>query len=383
MTYILSEKVYPYSDKEVQPAINRLLRTREFKLILSYLFPDEDKKLILKTLKSIHSTDDFQKKITSRAVEFIIDRSTDGYTTSGIEHLNKKEKFLFIANHRDIVLDSGMLNYTLFRNGYDTTQIAIGDNLVQNQVLADLFSLNKSFVVKRNVPISHLLEYTLELSTYIRKTITGNKSSIWLAQRQGRAKDGNDLTHGGVIKMLSISDEDLDFVSNFSSLNIVPVSISYEYDPTDSMKLPQLLAERENRKYIKRKREDVKAIIIGITGFKGKVHLSLGEKITREELEPIGKIKLKKERLKELANLIDRQIIKNYKLWSTNYMAYDLLNKSKRFSDKYSAYEFDTFKKLIRAKISHHTGKTSLLRELLLVQYANPVKNKLLLGFEE
>lgn len=382
MSQLFSSDIRPYMDEEIQPSITRLLKTREFNLTMQYLFPDKDKKEIREVLKTIKSTNDFQSKITSKAAEFIINRSTDGYTVTGRENISKKEKFLFISNHRDIVLDSGLLNFALFQSGIETTQLAIGDNLVQTKMLAELFSLNKSFTVKRNVPISQLLEYTLELSSYIRQTITSGKSSIWLAQRQGRAKDGNDLTQGGIVKMLSISDEDYDFMTNFSALNIVPVSISYEYDPTDSMKIPELMAALEGKKYIKRKKEDIKAMISGISGFKGNVHLAIGNKITSEQLKPISKIPKKNDRLKELASLIDHQIIYNYKLWNTNYMAYDLLNKTNQFKDKYSKYELDTFKKLVRAKISHHIGKSNVLKNLILVQYANPIKNKLNLGYE-
>ena len=382
MTQLFSSDIRPYKDEEVQPSIKRLLKTREFNLTMQYLFPDKDKKDIHKVLKTIKSTNDFQSKITSKAVEFIINRSTDGYTVSGCENISNKEKYIFISNHRDIVLDSGLLNYALFQSGIETTQLAIGDNLVQNKMLADLFSLNKSFAVKRNVPISQLLEYTLELSSYIRQLITNEESSVWLAQRQGRAKDGNDLTQGGIIKMLSISDEDLDFMTNFSALNIVPVAISYEYDPTDSMKIPQLMANMEGKTYTKKKKEDLKAMISGISGFKGNVHLAVGNKITHNQLKPISNIPKKNERLKELASLIDQQIIFNYKLWNTNYMAFDLLNKTNQFKDKYSKYELDTFKKLVRAKISHHIGKSSVLRNLILVQYANPIKNKLNLGYK-
>jgi len=382
MSQNLSFKITPFKDEEIQPAIARLLKTREFNLTMQYLFPDKDKKDIRKELRTIDSTNTFQEKITSKAAEFIINRSTDGFTISGTENIDNKEKYLYISNHRDIVLDSGLLNYAMYRHNIETTQLAIGENLVQNQMLADLFSLNKSFSVKRNVPISQLLDYTLELSQYIRQTITSGDSSIWLAQRQGRAQDGNDLTQGGIVKMLSISDDDLDFMSNFSALNIVPVSISYEYDPTDSMKIPKLFADLKGKPYLKKKKEDLKAMVSGISGFKGHVHLAIGKKITKDKLKPISKIQKKNERLKELASLIDQQIIFNYKLWSTNYMAYDLLNKTNQFSDRYSKYEMDTFKKLVRAKISQHIGKANVLRDLILVQYANPIKNKLNLGYE-
>jgi hypothetical protein len=231
------------------------------------------------------------------------------------------------------------------------------------------------------VPISKLLDYTLELSSYIRNTIMSEKSSIWLAQRQGRAKDGNDQTQGGVLKMLSISDENYNFLENFSALNMVPVSISYEYDPTDSMKIPQLLAESEGRTYNKRPNEDVKAMIAGISGFKGRVHLAIGKVIMPKDLEPISKLKKKNERLKELANLIDKQIIDSYKLWSTNYMAYDLLFKTNRFNEKYSNFEMNIFNRLMQAKISPLTGKTKKLQHLYLLQYANPIINKIDLSY--
>lgn len=380
MTHPFSSSIKPLKDEEIQPAINRLLLTREFNLTLHYLFPEKSKKEIRSELKSIRSTEEFQKKITSKAAEFIIRRSTDGYTSSGIERLNKNEKYLFISNHRDIVLDSGLLNYSLYQQNIETTQLAIGDNLVQNRMLADLFSLNKSFSVKRNVPISQLLDYSLELSCYIRNAISSGESSVWLAQRQGRAIDGNDRTHGGVVKMLSISNEDLGFVEKFGDLNIVPVSISYEYDPTDSLKLPRLLAEHQGKEYLKKKKEDIKTMIAGISEFKGHVHLSIGEKITKKDLIPLAKLPKKNERLKELTAIIDRQIILNYKLWSTNYMAYDMLFKSKRFKTHYTTYEFDTFHKLVRAKISAHIGKSSVLKELILLQYANPIINKLALN---
>ena len=381
MSLTFTNEIRPLKDEEVQPAILRLLETREFAMVIRYIFPDIDKEKLTKQLKSIKTTDQFHREITAAAAKFIIERSTDGYTVSGIKNLEKSKRYLFICNHRDIVLDSGLLNFSLNENGIETTQLVIGDNLIVNQMLADLFALTKSFTVKRNVPISKLLDYTLELSSYIRNTIMSEKSSIWLAQRQGRAKDGNDQTQGGVLKMLSISDENYNFLENFSALNMVPVSISYEYDPTDSMKIPQLLAESEGRTYNKRPNEDVKAMIAGISGFKGRVHLAIGKVIMPKDLEPISKLKKKNERLKELANLIDKQIIDSYKLWSTNYMAYDLLFKTNRFNEKYSNFEMNIFNRLMQAKISPLTGKTKKLQHLYLLQYANPIINKIDLSY--
>lgn len=380
MPLTFSTDILPLKNEEIQPAITFLLKTREFNSTLGYLFPDMDRKLLISKLKSIKSTFEFQSMVTAKAVDFIIERSMDECTVSGLENISKKNKHLYIANHRDIVLDSGIFNYHIEKVGFETTEMAIGDNLVTSKWLALLFALNKSFTVKRSVPLSQVLEYSLDLSRYIREAITLNRTSVWLAQREGRAKDGNDATQGGLLKMLSISDEDLNFMNNFGALNIIPLSISYEYDPTDSMKIPQLLAFEEGKKYLKKKSEDLESIIKGISGYKGNVHLSIGKMISKEELLPISKIQRKNERLRELGQLIDEQIIKNYRLWGTNFIAYDLINNTDRFKHKYTPLEKKQFMSYMRKQISPLIGKTKDLTRLFLQQYSNPVNNKLLLG---
>lgn len=375
-----STEILPLKNEEIQPAITYLLKTREFNTTLGYLFPDMERKSVIEMLKSIKSSDEFQNIVTAKAMQFIIKRSMDECTVSGLENISKSKKHLFIANHRDIVLDSGIFNYHIEKEGFTTTEMAIGDNLVTSKWLGLLFAMNKSFTVKRSVPLSQVLEYSLDLSRYIREAITLKRSSIWLAQREGRAKDGNDATQGGLLKMLSISDEDLNFMDNFGALNIVPLSISYEYDPTDSLKIPQLLAKEEGLKYVKKKNEDLDSIIAGILGYKGNVHLSIGKMISKTQLKPISLIKRKNERLRELGQLIDEQIILNYKLWPTNYIAYDLINNSTRFESEYTSLEKKEFQKYMRKQISPLIGKTKALSRLFLQQYANPVNNKLLLG---
>lgn len=382
MPQSFSTDILPLKNEEVQPAINFLLKTKEFNTTLRYLFPEMDRKEVLKMLHSISSSIEFQQTVTAKAVDFIIERSMDASTVSGIENISKENKHLFISNHRDIVLDSGLFNYHINKEGFETTELAIGDNLVTSKWLGCLFGLNKSFTVKRSVPLSQVLEYSLDLSRYIREAITLNRTSIWLAQREGRAKDGNDATQGGLLKMLSISDEDLNFMNNFYALNIVPLSISYEYDPTDSLKTSQLLMIEQGEKYVKKKNEDLESIIAGVLGFKGNVHLFIGKMISKEQLEPISTIKRKNERLKALGILIDEQIILNYKLWGTNFIAYDLINNTDRFKSKYKAIEKKEFVSYMRKQISPLTGKTEDLMRLFLQQYSNPVNNQLLLGKE-
>lgn len=382
MPQSFSTDILPLTNEEIQPALTYLLKTREFNSTLGYLFPDMDRKQVIDMLRNIKSSNEFQNTVTAKAVDFIVERSMDECTVSGLENISKSKKHLFIANHRDIVLDSGIFNYHIEKEGFETTEMAIGDNLVTSKWLALLFAMNKSFTVKRSVPLSQVLEYSLDLSRYIREAITLNRTSVWLAQREGRAKDGNDATQGGLLKMLSISDEDLNFMDNFGALNIIPLSISYEYDPTDSMKIPQLLALEEGRKYLKNKNEDLDSIIKGISGYKGNVHLSIGKMISKEELLPISKIKRKNERLRELGNLIDEQIIKNYRLWGTNFIAYDIINNTEKFKDKYSPLEKKEFVSYMRKQISPLIGKTKDLNRLFLQQYSNPVNNKLLLGEE-
>jgi len=382
MPQSFSTDILPLKNEETQTAIEYLLKTKEFNATLGYLFPDMNRKQVTTMLSKIRSLDEFQSKVTVEAFKFIIKRSMDKFNVTGLENINKDRKYLFIANHRDIVLDSGLFNYHLHEVGIGTTEMAIGDNLVTSKWLAYLFSLNKSFTVKRSVPLSQVLEYSLELSRYIREAITLNRTSVWLAQREGRAKDGNDATQGGLLKMLSISDEDLSFMENFGALNIVPLSISYEYDPTDSMKIPQLYAKEQGEKYFKKKNEDLTSIIAGILGYKGNVHLSIGKMISKKQLEPIALIKRKNERLKELGQLIDEQIILNYKLWGTNFIAYDLINNTDRFKHKYKAIEKKEFVSYMRKQISPLIGKTKDLNRLFLQQYSNPVNNQLLLGKE-
>ncbi len=380
MPLSFSTDILPLKKEEVKPAIEFLLKTKEFNSTLGYLFPDMDRKQVLALLKSIQSTDEFQSKVTAEAIQFIIERSMEAFTVEGIENVKKSIKHLYIGNHRDIVLDSGLFNYYLHKEGNKTTEMAIGDNLVTSKWLANLFALNKSFTVKRSVPLNQVLEYSLELSRYIREAITLNRSSVWLAQRGGRAKDGNDATQGGLLKMLSISDEDLAFMNNFGALNIIPLSISYEYDPTDSMKIPQLYAREQGEKYVKKKTEDLNSIIAGILGFKGNVHLCIGKMISKKQLEPIAEIKRKNERLKALGQLIDEQIVLNYKLWATNFIAYDLINNTDKFKGKYTAVEKKEFAHYMRKQISPLIGKTKELNRLFLQQYSNPVNNQLLLG---
>lgn len=382
MPLSFSTDILPLKNGEVQLAIESLLKTKEFNATLGYLFPDMDREQIIDLLKGINSTDEFQSKVTVEAFKFIIERSMDAFNVSGINNIGTNMNYLYIANHRDIVLDSGLFNYNLHKEGFKTTEMAIGDNLVTSKWLADLFALNKSFTVKRSVPLSQVLEYSLELSRYIREAITLNRTSVWLAQREGRAKDGNDATQGGLLKMLSISDEDLVFMENFGALNIVPLSISYEYDPTDFMKIPQLYAQEQGKTYVKKKNEDLKSIIAGILGFKGNVHLSIGKMINKKQLEPISLIKRKNERLKALGQLIDEQIILNYKLWGTNFIAYDLINNTDKFKHKYKAIEKKEFVSYMRKQISPVIGKTKDLNRLFLQQYSNPVNNQLLLGKE-
>jgi len=382
MPQSFSSDILPLKNEEIQPAIDYLLKTKEFNSTLGYLFPDIERKKVVEMLKSIKSSDEFQTRITAKAVDFIIERSMDECTISGIENIKKNNFYLFISNHRDIVLDSGIFNYHIKKEGFNTTEMAIGDNLVTSKWLALIFALNKSFTVKRSVPLSLVLEYSLDLSRYIREAITLKRSSVWLAQREGRAKDGNDATQGGLLKMLSISDEDLNFMDNFGALNIVPLSISYEFDPTDNLKIPQLLAIEQGTKYIKKKNEDIKSIITGISGYKGNVHLSIGKMISKEQLEPISRIQRKNDRLKELAQLIDEQIILNYKLWPSNFIAYDLINNSNRFTDHYTPLEKKQFKIYMKKQISPLIGKTKILTRLFLQQYSNPVNNQLLLGKE-
>jgi glycerol-3-phosphate O-acyltransferase len=367
------DTIRPYYDAEVNEAIHSALNHPMMKAIMNFTFPELDDEIWKEQLKRTHSIRDFQCNFIYNSVQNVLEKSSEGLTTSGFEKLEPNTSYLFISNHRDIILDTSLLNVALFDHGLVMTASAIGDNLVKKSFLKTLSKLNRNFLVQRGLPPRELLESSKLMSEYIGQLLLRENRSVWIAQREGRTKDGNDATHSGVLKMLAMGSDESNLMDYFKKIKIVPVSISYEYDPTDALKMPQLIAEANDEIYIKEKNEDFVTLLSGIIGQKKRIHIHVGD-ILDKELDKIGKdFDNTNKQVQALAQTIDDSILQSYKLWPTNYIAYDLLNKSTTYSHFYTENEKSLFERRLEMKIDQNNP---LMVESFLAMYANPVVNK-------
>lgn len=367
------DKIRPFYDSEVNEALCKVADHPMMKAMMSFTFPDADEKDWIEQLKRTHSIRDFQCNFIYHAVMKVVEKSSDGLTTSGFEKLEKHTPYLFISNHRDIILDTSLLNTCLFDHGLVMTASAIGDNLVKKSFLHTLSKLNRNFLVQRGLAPRELLQSSKLMSEYIRQLILRENRSVWIAQREGRTKDGNDATHPGVLKMLSMGSEEENLMDYFKKLKIVPVSISYEYDPTDALKMPQLMAEANDEVYIKEKNEDFMTLLSGIMGQKKRIHIHVGD-VLEEELDEIAsKFDNSNKQIQALAQVIDDSILASYKLWPTNYIAYDLINNTDKYSHLYTEKEKSLFERRLEIRIDENNP---VELQGFLAMYANPVVNK-------
>lgn len=367
------DDIRPYRDQEVPTVIERLKQDPAFFTMMKFVHPEWSAEYVNETISGISTIAEFQEKVAYPSMRILIDKTVKNVTVSGLENLKDRKSHLFISNHRDIILDSAILNVVLVEAKYGTIYTAIGNNLLSSDLITDLTKLNKNFVVKRNTTAREFYENSILLSAFISYTITDLENSIWIAQREGRTKDGLDKTQPGLLKMLSINC-DKTFRECFSDLNITPVAISYEHDPCDILKIPELKAISRDDKYEKAQNEDYNSIITGLTGNKGRVHISIGKTID-SELDSLPKLENTNDKLKVLGEIIDNQIHQNYKLWPTNILAYDILENKVSDKPEYEGidpvrFEADLDKKLKAAGLTSKEDK-----EWLLKMYANPVKN--------
>lgn len=378
------DDIKPYGDHEVEGVIQRLMKEPVLFQVMKWVFPYFDNDDIKEMLSEIHSIDDFQQNISGPVFKLIAQKTTNGLSFNNMDNLEKDKAYLFLSNHRDIILDSALLNVSLMEKGYETTQIAIGDNLLRNPVIYDLVRINKNFIVNRDLHPKEMILVSRKLSNYIRKTITKDKTSIWIAHKEGRAKDGDDRTATGLIKMLSLSNPE-DFEEGIEELNIVPMVVSYEYDPTDVFKANELLSKLHGGSYDKAPDEDFRSMIQGLTGHKGRVNITVGDSVNTE-LTKLKDIDNKNEKIRELTNSIDEKMHSLYKLWPTNYIAYDWLNGEREYSKEYTPIQRVAFKNYIRGRILNllvnrkklghqREGLIRDARKILLEMYANPVAN--------
>lgn len=367
------DEIRSFYDHEVNDALQSVARHPMMKALMQFTFPDSDEDFWLEKFKNIQSISDFQHQCISQTIRQILKQSSEGLTTSGFENLDENTAYLFVSNHRDIVLDTSLLNLVLLDKGLIMTASAIGDNLIQRNFLHVLAKLNRNFLVQRGLSIREQLSSSKIMSEYINDLLHQENRSVWIAQREGRTKDGNDSTQQGVLKMLAMASEKESLPEFFKSLKIVPLSISYEYDPTDALKMPQVMAKSKNEVYVKDENEDFKTILSGVLGQKKRIHLHAGKVLENEFDEIASTIENKNRQLQAIAKIIDNSIIENYKLWPTNYIAFDLLNDSNQYSEYYTEEEKQLFERRLEMRID---SSETILKESFLAMYANPVINK-------
>lgn len=344
--------------------------------------PDIDYPTFAKTLKKIPDLQHFQTEIMWPFLEMLAKKTTSQITVGGLENAIESMPCTFLTNHRDIVLDASFLNLCLLRNHLPTSEVAIGDNLLIYEWITDLVKLNKSFIVKRNLRLTKALEAARQLSAYIRYAITGKKESVWIAQREGRAKDSNDHTQEAVIKMLSLSGDADTMAANLLDIRITPIAISYEYDPNDYLKAREFLMKKINPDFKKSQRDDLFSMETGMLQPKGQIHFEIAPCINPEIQQIVG-MKDKVEAVREICRIIDLSIHTRYKIYPINYIAYDWINNTREFADYYTEAEAEAFKKYLARQLSKVEGNGlttedfGYMRDMMVQMYANPLKNKI------
>lgn len=367
--YTLYKKIAPYNNEEIQNALDWLATNEQFLNGTKYFHPHWKNEDIVDKLKSCKSCADFQVTFIEPLIKGLIEKSIENIEIIGLDTIDKNDNHLYISNHRDIFLDSGLLQYELYHKGYRFTEISLGDNLIVNDVMERVAKLNKMFTVFRTGSKSELLNNAKLLSSYLTYAVDQKKVSAWIAQGNGRAKDGNDKTFPGLINMLLMHSKS-DLKTALDKLNIVVSSISFEYEPCAVEKAVELQTKQDTGTYKKKQYENIYSIVKGIEEPKGNVCLHL-EKLNTNNIDFS---KNKKEVIKDIANEIDKIVYKNYKLHKTNYIAHDILFDTKSFKKKYTKEEKKDFESFIKQS---HSDKNIQLR--LLKMYVNPLINKKLI----
>jgi hypothetical protein len=364
------DPIRPYNNDEIPEAMQRIADAHEIGNIASFLFPEMNLTEVRDVIRSIETTEDFQKLLAIKSFQKIVKQTTEGVTIEGFEHIDTSKNYIFVMNHRDIVLDSSLFQIALMDHGFKTTEICIGDNLMPTQFFIDIWRSNKMVKVIRGASIRETLQNSLVFSKYLRNTITNKQESIWIAQRNGRTKDGMDVTDPALIKMFAMSGMN-DILTSIAELNIIPVAISYQIEPCDWMKTRELFLSK-NAPYQKALNEDFQSILTGIMQRKGKVNITIGKSInsTLESCRELPNHAI----FKGIAKLIDNEIINNYKLFDTNFIAYDLLNHS----DKYASHYTEEAKEQFIINMNEKIAQIGLkfypeLCKIFCSIYANPV----------
>lgn len=373
--------IAPYDDDVFHQKMEVLVKDPGFLHAVNYCMPPEDVPQLIEDLLKIDNKYDFQHQIMLPFLEMLAKTTTSGISIGGVKYYNPALNYVFITNHRDIVLDASFLNLAFMRRGMPTSEVAIGNNLLVFDWINDLVRLNKSFIVKRNTGLREGLLAAKKLSAYIHRAILEKGESVWIAQREGRAKDSSDHTQEALVKMLALGGEG-SFMDKLKEINLMPVSISYEYDPNDYLKAKEFLMKRRDPHFKKSQRDDLFSMETGLLQFKGKVHFQLTPRINAK-IDQLGEFSDNNTAARYVGSLIDQAIHRSYEIFPINYIAFDLLHRCDRFAKKYTPeqrIEAETYfnNQLNKVDIDDVTDEErDYMLEMMLVMYANPLKNKL------
>lgn len=361
--------------------IARLVGEPQFQHAVKWVLPGVDYQEFANTLLECHTQEDFQMKIMLPFLMKLEQGTTNGITLDGIDNYEPDKSYVLISNHRDIVLDAAFLNLVLVRGGRPTCEVAIGNNLLIMPWIDELVRINKSFIVKRDTGVRGALEAARHLSAYIHYCLSTKHQSLWIAHREGRAKDSNDRTQEGLIKMLTLGGSGSP-IDSIRDIRLLPVSISYEFDPNDYLKAKEFLCKRRDPDFKKSQHDDLLSMETGILQQKGRIHFSLTECIN-PELDLLPQDLGRSEACTRISEIVDRHIHRNYHLFPINYVAHDLLSGLNQFTDLYTRADVDAVNERIATQLAKvdlpdiTPDEMNFMREMVLTMYANPLSNKM------
>ncbi len=374
--------IAPFDDEQFSQKMEKLVNDPGFENAIKYVLPGSDFRELADTLRKIDNKEDFQKKVMLSILRRLEEGTTDGVTDSGLENIDLAQPRLFMSNHRDIVLDASFLGLVMIRHGLPAQEVALGDNLLIYEWIENLVRLNKGIIVKRNLRMTKALEAARQLCGYIHYCISQKKESVWIAQREGRAKDSSDVTQESVLKMLSLNGESDNIAARLMELHLTPVAISYEFDPNDYLKATEFLARRRDPQFKKSQKDDLRSMETGLLKHKGRVHFSICKEIN-PALEPLLDSTDKVEIIRHACAIIDKEIHSGYKIYPVNYYAYDKLEGTSEFAGEYTAEQARTYEEYFNGQLDKvrledvTKEEREFMLEAMLKMYANPLRNQL------
>ncbi len=374
--------IAPFDDEQFSQKMEKLVNDPGFENAIKYVLPGSDFRELAATLRKIDNKEDFQKKVMLSILRRLEEGTTDGVTDSGLENIDLAQPRLYMSNHRDIVLDASFLGLVMIRHGLPAQEVALGDNLLIYEWIENLVRLNKGIIVKRNLRMTKALEAARQLCGYIHYCISQKKESVWIAQREGRAKDSSDVTQESVLKMLSLNGESDNIAARLMELHLTPVAISYEFDPNDYLKANEFLARRRDPQFKKSQKDDLRSMETGLLKHKGRVHFSICKEIN-PALEPLLDSTDKVEIIRHACAIIDKEIHSGYKIYPVNYYAYDKLEGTSEFAGEYTAEQAHSYEEYFNGQLDKvrledvTKEEREFMLEAMLKMYANPLRNQL------